>query len=91
MFNRALIAIALISAAPAFAVDANVCKSTPSAIRSAAASAQPEQAKKALKLVSVGEKLCEAGGRGEAVKKFSAAAMALGTDLAALSTGVTAQ
>lgn len=93
MFNRALIAIALAAgvSAPAFAADANTCKSTPSALRTAAATAQPDAAKKALKLVTVGEQLCEAGGRSEAGKKFAAAAKALGTDLAAINTSVSAQ
>jgi hypothetical protein len=94
MFNRALIVIALAAAtvsAPAFAADANTCKGTPAALRSAAASAQPEQASKAMKLIVVGEKLCDAGGRSEASKKFASAAKALGTDLASLNTTVTAQ
>lgn len=93
MFNRALIAITIAAgfAAPAVAADANTCKSTPVAIRNAAATAQPEQAKKALRLVSVGEQLCDAGGRSEAGKKFAAAAKALGTDLAAINTAVSAQ
>lgn len=93
MFNRALIAITIAAgfAAPTFAADANTCKTTPAAIRSAAATAQPEQAKKALKLVGVGEQLCDAGGRSEASKKFAAAAKALGTDLAAINATVVAQ
>ncbi len=87
MIKSLFITIALAAgtlAAPSFAADANVCKTSPDAIRSAATSAQLEQAEKALRLVSIGEKLCAAGGRGEASKKFSAAARALGTDMAAL-------
>lgn len=88
MIKRALIAITIAAgfSVPALAVDASACTTSPTAIRNAATSAQPEQAKKALRLVSVGEKLCEAGGRSEAGKKFAAAAKALGTDLAALTT-----
>lgn len=88
MINRALIAIAIAAgfSAPALAADASVCVTSPTAIRSAAANAQPDQAVKALRLVTVGEKLCEAGGRSEASKKFAAAAKALGTDLASLTT-----
>ncbi|GGI84298.1 hypothetical protein GCM10007973_21040 [Polymorphobacter multimanifer] len=94
MFNRALIAIAFAAAAvsaPAFAADANTCKNTPAALRSAAATAQPEQATMAMRLIVVGERLCDAGGRAEAGKKFASAAKALGTDLAALNTNVAAQ
>lgn len=79
------------AASPAMAASANACATAPAQLRSAAATAQPEQARKALSLVSTGEKLCEAGGRSEASKKFSAAAKALGTDMAALSSAPTAQ
>ncbi len=78
------------AAAPAAAAE-NACNTAPAQIRSIAATAQPDQARKALSLVNTGEKLCEAGGRNEAGKKFAAAAKALGTDLAALSTAPTAQ
>lgn len=71
---------------PAMAADANACTTAPAQIRSAAATATPDQARKALNLVNVGEKLCAAGGRGEASKKFNSAAKALGTDMAALTT-----
>jgi hypothetical protein len=88
MINRALIAIAIAAgfSAPALAVDSSVCVTSPPAIRGAAATAEPEQAKKALRLVAIGEQLCDAGGRSEANKKFVAAAKALGTDLASLTT-----
>ncbi|OYU14793.1 MAG: hypothetical protein CFE37_09315 [Alphaproteobacteria bacterium PA4] len=79
------------AATPAVAAGTNVCTTAPAQIRTLAATAQPEQAKKALGLVSTGEKLCEAGGRNEAGKKFAAAARALGTDMAALGTAPTAQ
>lgn len=88
MFNRALIAIAVaaaaVSAAPAFAIDAKSCVTTPSALRGIASSADAAKSAKALRLVAVGEKLCAAGNRGEAAKKFAAAAGTLDTDLAVL-------
>ena len=74
------------AATPAMAANAGTCATAPAQIRTIAATAQPDQARKALNLVNVGEKLCEAGGRNEAAKKFSAAAKVLGTDMAALST-----
>lgn len=73
------------AASPAMAAPAGTCTTAPAQIRSIAATAQPEQARKALNLVNIGEQLCEAGGRSEANKKFAAAAKALGTDMAALS------
>ena len=72
------------AAAPAMAAETGICATAPGRIRAIATSAQPNQARKALSLVNVGEKLCEAGARNEAGKKFSAAAKALGTDMAAL-------
>ncbi|PZN93887.1 MAG: hypothetical protein DCF31_11360 [Alphaproteobacteria bacterium] len=77
------------AASPAMAAE-NACNTAPAQIRTIAATAQPDQARKALSLVQTGEKLCEAGGRGEASKKFAAAAKALGTDMAALTTTTTA-
>jgi hypothetical protein len=72
------------AATPAMAADAGICATAPGQIRTVATNAQPDQARKALNLVNVGEKLCEAGARNEAGKKFSAAAKVLGTDMAAL-------
>ncbi len=74
------------AASPAIAASSSVCKTAPAQIRTLAATAQPDQARQALTLVSTGEKLCEAGGRNEAGKKFAAAAKLLGTDMAALGT-----
>jgi hypothetical protein len=79
------------AATPAMAAEASVCATAPTQIRDRAATAAPDQARKALSLVNTGEKLCEAGGRAEAKKKFSAAAKALGTDMASLATAPTAQ
>lgn len=72
------------AASPAMAAETGICATAPAQIRTAATKAEADQARKALGLVSVGEKLCEAGARNEAGKKFAAAAKALGTDMAAL-------
>jgi len=93
MTVRALIAIAvatLAAAAPVTAAEVS-CKQTPVAIRTLAQTAQGDQAAKALKLVTTGEKLCAEDNRFEAGKKFAAAAKLLGTELAALNNGSTAQ
>lgn len=86
----AVLAASAFAAAPVAAAEVS-CKETPAQLRTLAASAQPDQAAKALKLVSTGEKLCAADGKYEAGKKFAAAAKTLGTELAALSTPATAQ
>jgi hypothetical protein len=83
LFHATLITAALL-AAPALAVDAESCTTSPAALRARAAGAEPARAEKALRLVSVGEKLCAAGGRGEAAKKFAAAAKLLDTGAVAL-------
>jgi hypothetical protein len=79
------------AATPAMAAEAATCTTTPVQIREIAAAAQPEQARKALSLVRIGEKLCDAGARNEAGRKFAAAAKALGTDVAALNTAPVAR
>ena len=79
------------AATPAMADEAKTCVTTPAQLRNIAATAQPDDQRKALTLVSVGERLCAAGGRYEAGKKFAAAAKVLGTDVAALSSAPTAQ
>lgn len=88
-----VVSLAFVGAAatPAMAAPANVCTTAPAQIRTASTTAEPAKAKKALNLVNVGEALCEAGARNEANKKFSAAAKALGTDMAALTSAPTAQ
>ncbi|MBC7505421.1 MAG: hypothetical protein H7267_06825 [Sandarakinorhabdus sp.] len=79
------------ASAPAMAAD-STCTRTPAQIRTlAVTSADASSIRKALTLVSVGEKLCDAGARNEAGKKFSAAAKLLGTDLAAINAAPTAQ
>ncbi len=79
------------ASAPAMAAD-STCTRTPAQIRTLAVTrADANSIRKALTLVSVGEKLCDAGARNEAGKKFSAAAKLLGTDLAAINAAPTAQ
>jgi hypothetical protein len=79
------------ASAPAVATEAT-CTTTPAQIRTLAGTAtDAANARKAVSLVSVGEKLCAEGARNEASKKFSAAAKLLGTDVAALNTAPTAQ
>jgi hypothetical protein len=79
------------ASAPAVAAEAT-CTTTPAQIRTLAGTAtDAANARKAVSLVNVGEKLCAEGARNEAGKKFSAAAKLLGTDLAALNTAPTAQ
>ena len=83
--RRTFISIALLlsaaQAAPAFAAD-DRCTSMPETIRAAAATADPETAKRALRRVSLGEKLCEARNKRDAAAQFKAAARDLGLDLA---------
>ncbi len=79
------------AASPAMAAE-GTCTTTPTKIRTlAAAASDSDSARKALTLVTVGEKLCDEGARNEAGKKFSAAAKLLGTDVAALNAAPSAQ
>lgn len=84
-----VISLAFVGAAatPAMAAPANICQTAPDQLRSASVNADASKAKKAISLVNVGEALCKEGARNEANKKFSAAAKALGTDMAALTAG----
>ncbi len=79
------------AASPAMAGESKTCVTTPAQLREVAATAQPSDQRQALSLVDIGEKLCAAGGRKEASKKFAAAAKLLGTDIASLSGGPAAQ
>lgn len=79
------------AASPAMAAGTNVCATAPAQIRAASTTADTAQVKKAMNLVNVGEALCKEGAKNEANKKFSAAAKALGTDMAALNSAPTAQ
>ncbi|WP_156256175.1 hypothetical protein [Sandarakinorhabdus oryzae] len=100
MFNRIIaLPLAIVAAAtfvgaaatPAAAAAPVSCKATPAQIRTLAEAKGGEDAAKAIKLVSTGEKLCEADAKFEATKKFAAAAKLLGTELAALSTATSGQ
>lgn len=87
MFSRlAVVTLALITTAPALAAPATVCATTPTQLRTAATSADIGAQKKAMLLISAGERLCQADARDEASKKFAAAARALGVDMAVLPT-----
>ncbi len=79
------------AASPAMAAESKTCVTTPAQLRDIAATAQPDEQRKALSLVTIGEKLCAAGGRSEAGKKFAAAAKLLGTDVASLGSAPSAQ
>lgn len=75
----------LVTAAPAFANE--TCATTPAQLRTAAAAtADASAAKRALRYVSTGEALCEAGNERAAEKKFAAAMKALNVDSASLTT-----
>lgn len=84
MRRIAIIAAALVGSVMSVPAMANPCTTAPASLRAAASNADAAKAEKALRLVVLGEKLCAAGGRGEATKKFAAAAKALDTDLASL-------
>jgi hypothetical protein len=77
----------LVTATPAFANE--TCATAPAQLRTAAAAADASTAKRALRYVSTGEALCEAGNDRAAEKKFAAAMKALNVDSASL-TAVTA-
>lgn len=84
--TRILTAAAILGltlATPAFAARESACAAAPQ-IRSAAASAQPAQAEKALRAVATAEKLCEAGNDHAAKDKIEVAMKALGTTQASL-------
>ncbi|MCG2839373.1 hypothetical protein L6Q21_00080 [Sandaracinobacter sp. RS1-74] len=77
------VALAATTAAPAFA-NAETCDSAPAKLRAIAATSDATAAKKAERNIALGEALCEARNRSEAVKKFNLAAKSLGTDIAAV-------
>jgi hypothetical protein len=70
-------------AAPALASD-EACATAPSQLRTVASTADAATAKKAIRYISTGEKLCEAGNEREAGKKFAAAMKTLNVDSASL-------
>jgi hypothetical protein len=81
-----ILVAAAFAAAPATAAP-EACAAAPAALRSAAASATVDAQRVALTNVSVGEKLCDAGNRFEANRKFKVAAKALNLDLATVMAG----
>lgn len=90
---RAIIALSAVVAAfasvPAMSAP-QACDAAPAALRAAAVQAEAGAQRKALTDVSVGEKLCEAGNRFEATRKFREAARTLKVDLATVLSGATA-
>jgi hypothetical protein len=70
-----------LSAGPAVA-GSEACTVAPAKLRTLAASANGDAAKKAERNIALGEALCDARNRSEAAKKFNLAAKALGTELA---------
>ena len=69
------------AAAPASAT-AETCAIAPVKLRTLAAAADVDAARKAERNIALGEALCDARNRSEAAKKFNLAAKALGTELA---------
>jgi hypothetical protein len=70
------------AANPALAGDAETCAVAPTKLRTLAAGADAEAARKAERNIALGEALCDARNRNEAAKKFNLAAKSLGTELA---------
>ncbi|MGL6043306.1 MAG: hypothetical protein ACRC1J_05230 [Sandaracinobacteroides sp.] len=72
------------AAAPASAGSSETCAVAPVKLRTLAASASVDAARKAERNIALGEALCDARNRSEAAKKFNLAAQTLGTELAAV-------
>lgn len=73
------------AAVPAYAAPSpTACDTTPGQLRAAGANAPAGAQQKAAILISTGEHLCADQARGEAAKKFAAAARVLNVDLASL-------
>ena len=68
---------------PAAAATAD-CATMPAQLRAAAATAEPNKARKALANIRTGEALCAADASFEAARKFRVAAATLGVDTAQL-------
>ncbi len=81
-----ILVAAAFAAAPATAAP-EACAAAPAALRTAAVAAPAASQRTVLTNVSIGEKLCEAGNRFEANRKFKAAAKALNVDLATVMAG----
>lgn len=76
----ALVSAGILFATAAPAAAASTCAAVPAQVREVAATADASAAKQALRFVSIGEKLCEAGNDRAANKKFAAAFSALGIE-----------
>lgn len=76
----ALVSAGILFATAAPAAAAENCAAVPAQVREVAATADASAAKQALRFVSIGEKLCEAGNDRAANKKFAAAFSALGIE-----------
>ena len=92
-FTAAPIAVAigalLSIAAPVSAATID-CATASGNLRAAAATAQPDAARKALQAIRTGEALCKDDARAEAGKKFAIAAKTLGVDFAQVNGAATA-
>lgn len=75
-----LVSAGILFATATPAAAAENCAAVPAQVRQVAATADAGAAKQALRYVSVGEKLCEAGNDRAANKKFAAAFNALGIE-----------
>jgi hypothetical protein len=69
--------------------DAETCAVAPVKLRTLAAGADANAARKAERNIALGEALCDARNRSEAAKKFNLAAKSLGTELATVMTAAT--
>ena len=77
------------AAVPVFAATPqSVCDITPGQLRAASTTATAVAQQRAAILITTGEHLCADQARGEAAKKFAAAARILNVDLATLATPV---
>lgn len=77
------------AAVPAYAATSQaVCDTTPGQLRAASTAAPAVTQQRAAILIATGEHLCADQARGEAAKKFAAAARILGVDMASLAAPV---
>lgn len=79
-------AAVFVSAAAYAAPAPSACETTPGQLRAASTTAPAPAQQRAAILISTGEHLCADQARGEAAKKFAAAARILNVDLASLGT-----
>ena len=80
------LATAFVGAAANAATPAATCDTTPGQLRAASSTAPASAQQRAAILIATGEHLCADQARGEAAKKFAAAARILNVDLAATGT-----